>query len=323
MVVEHTFFLNEVEQFGAIKNFRHSLIEAEAKLTEEGVINPLKLQGKAKVAFMWKKYKRIAAVAATIAGIVSIFTAGLTSAYNNNKPNPGYEQLVRELADIKAGQKKTNIELNDVKKTILNSKPISGGTGFLIDGQGYLITNAHVLQSKTIIATNEKGQQFLATVCMQDNTRDIAVLKINDKDFIPYKSLPYGISKSVNLAEPVYTMGFPKDEIVYGEGYLSSESGHLSDTLTYQIAITADHGNSGGPVLNKNGDVIGILSDKSAGGGVYAVKSMYIFSTIDNLKKDSSFANIKLANTNSIKTLEREQQVKKVKSCVFLIKSYQ
>jgi serine protease Do len=45
---------------------------------------------------------------------------------------------------------------------------------------------------------------------MQDNTRDIAVLKINDKDFVPYKSLPYGIGKSVNLAEPVYTMGYPK-----------------------------------------------------------------------------------------------------------------
>jgi serine protease Do len=324
MVVEHTFFLNEVDQYGAIKNFKHSLIETETKLIDEGIINPAKLAGKAKVAFMWKRYKRIAAVAATIAVIVSIFTAGLTSAYNSNKPNPGLEQLTRELNAIKEGQIKTNKELNVVKSKIgPEAKPISGGTGFLIDGQGYLITNAHVLQGKTIIATNEKGQQFLATVCMQDNTRDIAVLKINDKDFIPYKSLPYGISKSVNLAEPVYTMGYPKDEIVYGEGYLSSPSGYQGDTLSYQIAIAADHGNSGGPVLNKNGDVIGILSDKSAGGGVYAVKSMYIFRTIENLKKDSAFSNIKLASTNSIKNLEREQQVKKVNSCVFLIKSYQ
>jgi serine protease Do len=62
---------------------------------------------------------------------------------------------------------------------------------------------------------------------------------------------------------------------------------------------------------------------KSAGGGVYAVKSMYIFKTIENLKKDSAYSNIKLTNNNSIKALEREQQVKKVNSCVFLIKSYQ
>jgi serine protease Do len=106
MVVEHTFFLNEVDQYGAIKNFKHSLVETEIKLTDEGVINPAKLAGKAKVAFMWKKYKRIAAVAASIAGIVSILTAGLTSVYNNNKTNPEIENLNRELAAIKDG--KTN-----------------------------------------------------------------------------------------------------------------------------------------------------------------------------------------------------------------------
>ena len=322
MVVEHTFFLNEVENYGSIKNFKHSLNETEIKLTEEGAINPSKLQGKTKVVFMWKKYKRIAAVAATIAGIVSILTAGLTSVYNN-KTNPETEKLSRELNKIKQDQTIANKELNALKSKIdPKATPISGGTGFLIDAQGYLITNAHVLKGKTIVATNEKGQQFLATVCMMDNTRDIAVLKIDDKDFVPYKSLPYSIKKSVSLAEPIYTMGYPKDQIVYGEGYLSSETGYKSDTLTYQISIAADHGNSGGPVLNKNGDIIGILTDKSDGGAVFAVKSLYIFKTVENLKKDTAFANIKLSNTNSIKNIDRVQQVEKVNSCVFLIKSY-
>jgi serine protease Do len=324
MVVEHTFFLNEVEKYSSTKNFKHSLVETEAKLTEEGVISPSHLQGKAKVVYLWKKYRRIVAVAASIAGLVSILTGGLTSAYNNNKSNPDFERLSRKLDAVNKSVRETNNKLDDVNTKISpKAIPVSGGTGFLIDGQGYLITNAHVLQGKTIIATNEKGRQFVATVCMQDNSRDIAVLKIDDKDFIPYKSLPYSISKSVNLAEPVYTMGYPKDGIVYGEGYLSSLTGYKSDTLSYQIAITADHGNSGGPVLNKNGDVIGILSDKSAGGGVYAVKSMYIFKTIENLKKDAAFANIKLNSNNSIKNLIREEQVKKVNSCVFLIKSYE
>ena len=323
MVVEHTFFLSQVDNYSSIKNFKHALIETEIKLTQEGVINPSHLPGKAKVVFMWKKYKRIAAVAASIAGIVSILTAGLTSVYNN-KTNPEIEKLNRKLEAIKEGQTKTNNELNAVKSKIdPAATPKSGGTGFLIDAQGYLITNAHVLKGKTIVATNEKGQQFLATVCMQDNTRDIAILKINDKDFIPYRSLPYSINNSVNLAEPIYTMGYPKDDIVYGEGYLSSETGYKSDTLTYQISIAADHGNSGGPVLNKNGDVIGILTDKLEGGAVFAVKSLYIFKTIELLKKDTAFANIRLNNTNSIKNLIREQQVKKVNSCVFLIKSYE
>ncbi len=322
MVVEHTFFLNEVENYSSIKSFKHSLNETEIKLTDEGAINPSKLQGKTKVVFMWKKYKRIAAVAASIAGIVSILTAGLTSVINN-KTNPETEKLSRELNKIKQDQTIANKELNALKSKIdPKATPISGGTGFLIDAQGYLITNAHVLKGKTIVATNQKGQQFLATVCMMDNTRDIAVLKIDDKDFIPYKSLPYSIKKSVNLAEPIYTMGYPKDEIVYGEGYLSSETGDKSDTLTYQISIAAHRGNSGSPVLNKNGDIIGILTDKANDGAVFAVKSLYIFKTVENLKKDSAFANIKLSNTNSIKNLDRVQQVEKINNCVFLIKSY-
>jgi len=324
MVVEHTFFINEVEKYGGLKNFKHSLIEVETKLTEEGVIDQSKLQGKARLVYMWKRYKRITAVAATIAVIVSILTAGLTSAYNNTKTDPKLIDLSREIQKIKNDATKTSKALNVViSKISPNATPKSGGTGFLIDPQGYLITNAHVLKGKTIVATNEKGQQFLATVCMIDDIRDIAVLKIDDKDFVPYKSLPYSINKSVNLAEPIYTMGYPKDQIVYGEGYLSSETGYRSDTLTYQIAIAADHGNSGGPVLNKNGDIIGILTDKSEGGAVFAVKSRYIFNTVDNLKKDSAFANIKLTNTNTIKNLDREHQVQKVNNCVFLIKSYE
>lgn len=322
MVVEHSLFFNELEKYGATKMFKHNLIEVEAKLVEQGVINKQQLKGKAKVVFLWKKYQRTAAVAASIAGIVSLFTVGASAVYNNTKSNKDLIQLSNEVKSLKEGQRATNKKINEI---ILDPKATfkAGGTGFLIDGKGYLITNAHVLKGKTIVATNDNGQQFLAVVCMKDNTRDIAVLKIDDKNYKPLLSLPYSINKSVNLAEPIFTMGYPKDEIVYGEGYLSSETGYKSDTLTYQISIAADHGNSGGPILNKNGDVIGILTDKSEGGSVFAVKSLYIFKALETLKKDSAFADIKLANTNSIKNLNREQQVKKVNNCVFLIKSYE
>jgi S1-C subfamily serine protease len=323
VMVENSFFLNEVDNYSNTKNFKHNLYETEARLSEEGVIKKPLVKGKAKLVYLWKKHKRTVAVAASIAGMVSIFSAGLTAVYNN-KRNPELDKLSRELIQIKGDQKETSNKLKEVESKIdPKATPKSGGTGFLIDGQGYLITNAHVLKGKTTIATNEKGEQFLATICMQDNTRDIAVLKINDKDFIPYKSLPYSISKSVNLAEPIFTMGYPKDQIVYSEGYLSSETGYKSDTLTYQISIAADHGNSGGPVLNKNGDIIGILTDKSDGGAVFAVKSIYIFNAVENLKKDTAYSDIKLAGGNSIKKMIREDQVKKVNSCVFLIKSYE
>jgi serine protease Do len=320
MVVEHTFFLNEVEKYSDIKTFKHTLIEVETKLTEAGIINTSKLTGKTKIVYLWNKYKRITAVAASIAGIVSVLTAGLASLYSNSQSNKNLIQLSNDVKSLKEGQKATNRVLNEVKnsKTDPNATFKSGGTGFLIDVKGYIITNAHVLKGKNTIATNAKGEQFIARVCMKDLDRDIAILKIDDKDFKPLTSLPYSINKSVNLAEPIFTMGYPKDEIVYGEGYLSSETGYKSDTLSYQISIAADHGNSGGPVLNRRGDVIG----KSNGGAVFAVKSVYIFKAVENLKKDSAYSNIKLTTVNAIKNTDRVEQVKKVNSCVFLIKSY-
>jgi S1-C subfamily serine protease len=326
LVVENNFFIAEVEKHGAEKNFRHSLHEVEAKMIDEGIISKPVLKGKAKVVQFWNKYKRVATLAAGIAGIVSVLTVGLASIFNKTS-NPELTNLNREIKNLKDGQVKTINELNEVKGKIgkidPNATPKSGGTGFLIDGKGYIITNAHVLKGKTIIASNTKGEQFITTVCTKDIERDIAILKIEDKDFKPYSTLPYGFSKTVNLAAPIFTMGYPKDEIVYGEGYLSSETGYKSDTLSYQIAISAEHGNSGSPVLNKHGDVIGILTDKSNGGAVFAIKSMYIFNATDNLKKDKEHSNIKLSTANTIKNLNREDQVKKVNNCVFLIKSYE
>lgn len=325
LMVEHSYFINELGNYGHTKSFRHNLNEIQGKLTEEGVIKTPVLKGKAKLVYLWQRHKRTVAVAASIAGFISIVSMSLSALYTNNKANPRLEQLSRELANTKNDLRNTKQVLNEVQNKIKvepGMAPKSGGTGFLIDGNGYLITNAHVLKGQKIIVTNDKGQQFLAKVCTKDVERDIAVLKIDDKDFKPYASLPYSLNKKVKLAEPVYTLGYPKDEIVYSEGYLSSETGNKSDTLSYQIAIAADHGNSGGPVLNKNGDIIGILTEKSEGGAVFAVKSLYIFNAIDNLKRDAAYSDIKLTSTNSIKKLVREDQVQKVNSCVFLIKSY-
>ena len=325
LMVEHGYFINELGNYATTKNFRHNLHEVQAKLTEEGVIKAPVLKGKAKIVYLWQRHKRTVAVAASIAGIISVLSMGLSAVYNNNKANPQLEQLTRDLANTKTDLRNTKQVLNEVQNKIKvepGMAPKSGGTGFLIDGNGYLITNAHVLKGQKIIVTNDKGQQFLAKVCTKDEERDIAVLKIDDRDFKPFSSLPYSLNKKVKLAEPVYTLGYPKDEVVYSEGYLSSETGNKSDTLSYQIAIAADHGNSGGPVLNKNGDVIGILTNKFEGGAVFAVKSLYIFNAVDNLKKDSAYNDIKLTSVNSIKKLVREDQVQKINSCVFLIKSY-
>lgn len=89
LVVEHIFFLNELDSFSHTRNFKHALQETEAKkLIGEGFILKAPLTGKAKIIYLWNRSKRTIAVAASIAGIVSIFIASMISAFNNSKaPN--------------------------------------------------------------------------------------------------------------------------------------------------------------------------------------------------------------------------------------------
>ena len=91
--------------------------------------------------------------------------------------------------------------------------------------------------------------------------RDLAILKIDDKDFKPVNTLPYSIRKTQpDLGEELFTLGYPRDEIVYNMGYLSAKTGYKGDTTSCQLSLTANPGNSGAPVFNKNGEIIGIIT---------------------------------------------------------------
>ena len=84
-------------------------------------------------------------------------------------------------------------------------------------------------------------------------------------------------------------------------------------------------GNSGGPILNKNGEVIGILSSRQvqADGVTFAIKSKNIYQLIDDLKRDdTSLLKIRMPITTTLRGKQREVQVKKIEDCVFAIKAY-
>jgi S1-C subfamily serine protease len=105
---------------------------------------------------------------------------------------------------------------------------------------------------------------------------------------------------------------------------MSANTGYNGDTMTCQITITANPGNSGGPVFNKNGEVVGIVSTRQlqTQGFVFAVRAKNIFKTIDDLKKDTTYQNIKINALSSVKGLDRTQQIKKIEDCIFLVKTY-
>ncbi len=324
LVVEHTFLFNELDKQANIKAFKHSLYEVENKLAEEGIISKKQLTGKAKVVFLWKKYKRSIAVAASIAGIVSIVTTASISTYKSKEDKGVITDLMLEMD-------KTKKKVDDLDKTTLktnsvlpkNPSPDFMATGFLIDGKGFIVTNAHVVNRlKTIYVGNNKGQYFSAQTIYADKNADLAILKINDTAFKTIYNLPYSINKSnSNLGEQIFTLGYPRKEIVYGEGYVSAKSGNDDDSTAYQVSVSVNPGNSGGPVLNKRGEIIGIITSKNstADGVVFAAKSKNIYKLLDALKENGDTLSIKLPNNTGLKGLDREQQVKKMEDFVFMV----
>ena len=325
MVVEHTIFLNHINKHGERKNLKEVLNEIHNELFETGAIRE---NSGARVVKLWKKYKRVVLVAASIAGVTALGISGLISYLSPKVDNKYLQQLDRTMNMLKQNQNTLNATIREIKsvRAVPADVTLKGGTGFLIDGKGFLVTNAHVVNNaSTVIVQNNKGQEFSTKILHIDQASDLALLKITDDDFKPLSSLTYGISRSSgDLGEQIFTLGYPRDEIVYGEGYMSAKTGFQGDTLACQISIAANPGNSGGPVLDKNGDVIGILSTRQnqVQGVVFAIKSKNIFRALDDLKNDSTVSNLKINTTSSIKGLDRVQQIKKMEDCIFIVKSY-
>ncbi len=334
MVVEHTVFLHLMEKYGDRKNLKSSLQDVHNELFETGQI---KQSQETKLVRLWLKYRKTITVAASIAGITALAVSGITSYYAPRTPNTQLQALNRQFSELARSQKSINERLNSklqAKGPSPAETEIKGGTGFMIDPKGYIITNAHVIGNSTVVVVqNSKGQEFNTQIVYINHAADLAFLKIADSSFKATSSLPYAISKgNIDLGEAIFTLGYPRDEIVYGEGYLSAKTGYRGDSVTCQIAVAANPGNSGGPVLDKNGEVIGVLSNRQehVQGAVFAIRSKNIYLALDEMKKDSSLVSktdssavsIHLPQTSSVKNMDRVQQIKKIQEFIYLVKSY-
>ena len=326
LVVEHTLFLQQMNRFGEWKKFRSTLHDVHTDLSVQGKISFTNMNGKAKVVYLWKRYKKVVAIAAVIAGVTTIILSALVNTFAPKVDKTKLTELSRDIKDIKRAQDVQTNEVNKLKNKI--TTPVipfkAGGTGFLVDGKGYLVTNAHIIRnSNNVVVINHKGEQFRAVVAKLIQGRDIAILKIEDEAFKTPGNLPYSIRKSsTDVAEPIYTLGYPGNQIVYTEGYLSALTGFNGDTLSCQLGIAANRGNSGGPVFNNEGEVIGMISSKETDseGVAFAIQSKYIYSAIEELKKDSSNHSLKLPSKSVIRGQDKKQQVKKIRDFVFMVK---
>jgi len=333
LVVEHTIFMQQMGQYSDRKNLKSTLQDVHTHLVSSGAIK--EKASTATVIQIWKKYKKVVAVAASIAGITTLFIASIATYYSRQQNNKDIEELKRDYKNeiVKAKNEITR-DLNTTVKSIIttnkapeNVQPKSGGTGFLIDGKGFIVTNAHVVDhSSTVVVQNNKGEQFRAHIIYVNPVSDLAFLKIQDDDFKEITTLPYGIKRTgADLGEPLFTLGYPREEIVYNEGYMSAKTGYNGDTLTCQIGVPANPGNSGGPVFNKNGEIVGVLSARQtqAEGVVFAIKARGLYKMVDNLKQsDTSLQKMKMPSSTSLKGMNRVDQIKELQNYVFIVKAY-
>ncbi len=149
------------------------------------------------------------------------------------------------------------------------------GSGFIISANGYIVTNHHVIasvDSGSVSVMLSNGQSFDAVVVGSEEANDIAVLKINAEGLTPVK---LGSSSSISVGDPIYAIGDPLGTLNYTmtagivsglDRIISTENSQ--DINTFQIDAAVNSGNSGGPVFNAYGEVVGIVTAKYSDTGV-------------------------------------------------------
>ena len=199
------------------------------------------------------------------------------------------------------------------------------GSGFAI-ADGYVATNYHVTSgAKTIRVKGVNGnmkETYNGYVVASDKDHDLSIIRIVDKKFDSFGSIPYSIGKaSVEVGDDIFVLGYPMtstmgDEIKLTNGIISSSSGYRGDESMYQISAAVQPGNSGGPLFNSDGTVVGIVCGKHADAenANYAIKVSYLYSLAS-----SSDAGIEMNSNNHLGKKSLSKKVKAIKNYVFLI----
>ncbi len=321
-VVAHKVFLESMKQYADILLLKEQMDNAHAQVDVEGLSSKFKPHPSRIVRF-WVSNRSAIAVAASFLILASVM---LVSYYDQTKQQGNLQLLNNKLSKISNTQ-------DNIIRVINNDKPSKevtpaklGGTGFAISTNGYIITNYHVIaNADSIYVQNSRGISFKVIKYYTDPINDIAVLKISDKSFSHLASMPYSIKKtSASIGEAVYTLGYPKDDVVLGDGYVSSKSGISGDTLAYQVAIPVNPGNSGGPLLDNNGNIVGVIQGKEhkVDGAAFAVKSKYIMEALNAIPQDSLIKRIPYGKRSPLKGLNRQMQFEKIQDYIFMIKVY-
>lgn len=165
----------------------------------------------------------------------------------------------------------SSYDIESIKEKAIIEAPRSG-TGFALSANGFIATNYHVIEdAKNIKVRGVKGD-FLtilnAKVIKSDPMADLAIIQIDDPNFTDLGKIPYPIvSLNTDVGEEVFALGYPLtntmgEEVKLTTGVISANSGYKGNQNQYQISVPVQPGNSGGPLFDKNGKVVGIVNAK-------------------------------------------------------------
>ena len=184
-------------------------------------------------------------------------------------------------------ERQRQVAANEAKKKADEEEKrnsFSTGTGFFIAPNGYLVTNAHVVHEyENIAIKDQNGRLLKASVIAIDKERDLALLKVAGK----YSPLRIDQTGQVSKGQRVLAIGYPQPTIQGSEskvtdGVISSFSGLRNDDNWFQISVPIQGGNSGGPLINEDGVVIGVV--------VATVNAQKFLSLTGNIPQNVNYA---------------------------------
>lgn len=199
------------------------------------------------------------------------------------------------------------------------------GSGFAI-ADGYIATNYHVANAAKVIrirgVNGDMEKSYSGHVVARDKEHDLAIIKIVDNSFEGFGQIPYCFNDaSVSVGDDVFVLGYPLtstmgNEIKLTDGIISSYTGYRGDESMYQISAPVQPGNSGGPLFNHNGNVVGVVcgKHKDAENANYAIKVSHLYKLIE-----SSGYKLKLPENGKLRGEKLSSQYKKIQGFVYLI----
>ena len=167
-----------------------------------------------------------------------------------------------------------------------NGNCISSGSGFFISRDGYVVTNHHVIEGGTTFKVLASTGTYNARLVCVDKETDLALLKVDSGEV---SACVFSDRKKENLGSQIFTVGFPQPGLQgftpkVTKGVISGMEGFRGDLREYQIDASVQPGNSGGPLFDSDGRVVGVIVASLTKGQVvnYAIKKSYLYAFLEN-----------------------------------------